>query len=431
MPDSKLRQKHQNLPCAVILTAIPVEYIAVRAHLANLREETHPQGTIYERGIFTANDKSWEVGIVEVGAGNSGAAFEAERAINYFNPNVVLFVGVAGGIKDVDLGDVVAATKVYGYESGKTRRAFQPRPDVGKSTYKMIQRAKAEARKPDWLQRLISPVPTPPPFVKVKPIAAGEKVVASSKSSIYKFLQSNYGDAVAVEMEGRGFLEAAHANQQVSALIIRGISDLIDGKSEADAAGSQETAARHASAFAFQILANFDVNKRKIQILQEESKKFRARKAAKEAETIARGRTIKQLDCDIASLEQQVEYAIPPQFRKALEWLNNRQVIAQKAVDRLLHNSPELRKIIDDTDSPENAIKLFYFVIEKYLERIYYSLYTNSRTLLYEPRIPLSLPVDAYVEVLRYIAEQRIPDEINNEAPQLKANLQYLINRLL
>jgi hypothetical protein len=61
------------MPCAVILTALPVEYMAVRTHLADLREEMHPQGTIYERGKFVANATSWEVGIVEVGAGNAGA----------------------------------------------------------------------------------------------------------------------------------------------------------------------------------------------------------------------------------------------------------------------------------------------------------------------------------------------------------------------
>jgi nucleoside phosphorylase len=246
-------------PCAVILTAISLEYMAVRAHLTDLQEEMHPQGTIYERGKFIANGKTWEVGIVEVGAGNAGAALEAERAIAYFNPKVIFFVGVAGGIKDVTLGDVVAATKVYGYESGKAKLKFEPRPDVGLSTYKLIQRARAEAKKTDWLQRLKSDTNTPP-RVFVAPIAAGEKVVASTKSTIGKFLQLNYGDAIAVEMEGRGLLQAAHANQQVSALIIRGISDLIDGKSEADAAGSQEIAARHASAFAFEILAKLDVN---------------------------------------------------------------------------------------------------------------------------------------------------------------------------
>lgn len=185
---------------------------------------------------------------------------ETERAIAHFNPHVILFVGVAGGIKDVALGDVVAATKVYGYESGKAKSQFDPRPDVGQSAYNLIQRAMAESRKPNWRQRLTESTPSPTPRVFVKPIAAGEKVVADTKSSTYEFLRSNYGDAVAVEMEGRGILQAAYANQQVSALIVRGISDLIDGKSEADATGFQEIAARHASAFAYEILAKFNVD---------------------------------------------------------------------------------------------------------------------------------------------------------------------------
>jgi nucleoside phosphorylase len=246
------------MPCAVILTALPVEYLAVRAHLSNLQEETHSQGTIYECGKFVANGQGWEVGIVEIGAGNSGAALEAERAISYFAPNVILFVGVAGGIKDVALGDVVASTKIYGYESGKAEQRFKPRPEIGLSAYSLEQRARAEARKGDWLQRL-SFVPELTPRVFVAPIAAGEKVIASTQSEVFQFLHESYGDVIAVEMEGLGFLEAAQANQRVSAIVIRGISDLIYNKIEADQGGYQVIAVRHASAFAFELLAKLKI----------------------------------------------------------------------------------------------------------------------------------------------------------------------------
>jgi len=58
-------------------------------------------------------------------------------------------------------------------------------------------------------------------------------------------------------MEGFGLLDAARANQQVSALVIRGISDLIYNKAEADKEGYQEIAACNASAFAFGLLAKY------------------------------------------------------------------------------------------------------------------------------------------------------------------------------
>ncbi len=193
-----MSESNSNLPHAVILTALPVEYEAVRAHLKDTREKVH-EGTIYELGQFQSGDQSWEVAIAEIGMGNAGAASAAERAVAYFKPQLVLFVGVAGGLKDVQLGDVVAANKVYGFEYGKVEDSgFKTRPSVYNSTHALDQRARAVARRQDWLKRLPIPLPDPAP---------------------------------------------------------RGISDLIEGKREADAANSQVVAAQHASAFAFEVLA--------------------------------------------------------------------------------------------------------------------------------------------------------------------------------
>jgi nucleoside phosphorylase len=241
---------------AVILTALELEYNAVRAHLSNPKEESH-RGTIYDRGTFPANQPTWEIWIGEVGIGNNKASAAAERAISRFQPEVIFFVGVAGGIQDVQLGDVVASTKIYGYESGKAGKTFRPRPEVFIANHGLEQRARAERRSENWQKRIISPIDTLPRAF-VSPIAAGAQVIDSTKAQVYKFLRANYSDAIAVEMEGLGFLEAAHINQEVAAIVIRGISDMVDDKQTTDANGYQPIAARHASAFAFEMLANLN-----------------------------------------------------------------------------------------------------------------------------------------------------------------------------
>lgn len=281
------RAVHDNLR-AVIATALSVEFRAVVRHLSGRREVRHRAGTIYEVGRFRAGTVEWTVAVLEAGPGNPMAAVEVERAIQHFDPACMLFVGIAGGVKDVALGDVVAGTKIYGYESGKaegrfhesvagaapgapgdqpddraTRRPeseFRPRPAVGESTYSLVQIARSVARREDWLARIgdiegTSPAPAPKAYVG--PIAAGEKVVASTASDAFALLRSTYGDALAVEMEGFGFARAAYANSSVAALVVRGISDLVDGKSAADAGGSHEVASRHAAAFAFEVLSRF------------------------------------------------------------------------------------------------------------------------------------------------------------------------------
>ncbi|MCY1083088.1 phosphorylase family protein [Archangium lansingense] len=241
---------------AVVLTALGLEYKAVRTYLGELREETHPAGTVYERGFFGVEDETWEVLLVETGEGNTAAAVEAERALTWFEPQVILFVGVAGGVKDVKLGDVVVADKVYGYERGKDlEEGFLPRPDVHRATYALLQRARADARKDEWRRRLQAATGGEPQ-VFIGPLAAGEKVVAGQKTVVAQFLTRQYSDSLAVEMEGIGFLAAAY-RQDVEALVVRGISDLLAGKAEADAAGSQPRAAAHAAAFAFEVLSRF------------------------------------------------------------------------------------------------------------------------------------------------------------------------------
>lgn len=65
------------------------------------------------------------------------------------------------------------------------------------------------------------------------------------------------GDAVAVEMEGYGFLHGAYMEEGTHALVVRGISDLLDDKTGGSDERWQPIAAAHAAAFAAEFLARF------------------------------------------------------------------------------------------------------------------------------------------------------------------------------
>ena len=249
-----------DIPKAVILTAIPLEYKAVCEHLVDIKEVEHEKGTLYDVGTFKGDRNTWEVSVAEVGAGNNSCGIETERAIDFFNPKVVMFVGIAGGIKDVTYGDVVVATKAYGYESGKVIKGkLLTRPDLGKSSYGILQRAMAVARKDDWKKRIKNPELKEMPIAITKPIAAGEKVIASTRSEIYNLIRNYYNDTVAVEMEGFGFYEAIDRNEGKQGLIVRGISDLLENKEETDGKGYQVIAAQNACAFAFEVLSRLKI----------------------------------------------------------------------------------------------------------------------------------------------------------------------------
>jgi nucleoside phosphorylase/energy-coupling factor transporter ATP-binding protein EcfA2 len=244
------------MPRAIILTSHPDEYNAVRAYLTELEENTHSQGTVYGYGKFSTDDQTWEVAIAEIAPGNTDAAMETEREIAHWQPNIVLSVSVATGLKDVSAGDVVAGIKVYGYESGKeTESSFSTRPAVGLASYRLEQRAKATARQDDWLERIQEGKANWTSKAVVGAIAAGEKEIASTQSETYQLLQASYGDALAVDTSGYGVLRAVHANANTNALIIRGISHVLGEAVTINPSEAKAIAAKHASAFAFEILA--------------------------------------------------------------------------------------------------------------------------------------------------------------------------------
>jgi hypothetical protein len=115
-----------------------------------------------------------------------------------------------------------------------------------------------------WHQYLVPEAPNAPIRVLFEPIVSGETVLANSNCEYYKAATDASPKAVAIEMEGYGFLSACRENN-VDAVIIRGISDTLDDKQQPSgdteccisSAGfdrAQYKATRHAAALFFATL---------------------------------------------------------------------------------------------------------------------------------------------------------------------------------
>ncbi|MFJ5774334.1 hypothetical protein [Streptomyces sp. NPDC093094] len=243
----------------MVLTALDLEFDAVESRLAGVRRGPRDDiGTRYRMGWVDGTP--WQVALAEIGPGNDGAAVVTAKAVQLFAPRLVMFVGVAGGLKDsVELGDVVVATKVYAVHGGKEEAgAFRARPDSWQLAHDLAQLA-METRRGDWAGTPGEGAGDPAPRVHLKPVAAGEVVLNSSVSSLRDQLRDHYEDAVAIEMESAGMTRAAHMSGACPAVTVRGISDKADGrKHDADRHGGQSTAARRAAAFALGMIRRLD-----------------------------------------------------------------------------------------------------------------------------------------------------------------------------
>jgi nucleoside phosphorylase len=234
----------------VVLTALDLEYDAVRAHLTGFGGDTDTNGTRYETGEVRGG--RCRVALASTGPGNLAAATLATRAVARFRPKALVFVGVAGGLAaGVALGDVVVATRVHDYQGGKAAAGgFRARPRSWPLAHAVEQAAREVARDVAWVG-LLPPDTTVIPAVHFKPIVSGDVVLDTRDGPVATIIREHYDDAVAIDMESAGVAEAAHHNDFHRVITVRAISDLADGtKRSTDAVGWQRRAVRHAAAFA-------------------------------------------------------------------------------------------------------------------------------------------------------------------------------------
>ncbi|WP_457306449.1 phosphorylase family protein, partial [Polaromonas sp. P5_E6] len=253
---------------ALIITTVVHESLAVLAHLVDVEEVAGVSGAIYDIGRFPDPAGDWHVVHAITQAGNSDTSVVATKAHWEFGKfDVQMFVGVAGSLKtDIPIGSVVAGEYVYNSQSGKVdEKGFYSRPHAHPAAPELIKAAQRLVLNGNWVDLIRDPrrtkLPAPdvypcpfPPNAIVKAIASGEQVVAGANTPAYQAIRKHLNDAGAVEMEGYGAMTAAH-QEATSAIVIRGISDMCDGKDHQADAQYQPIASAHAAAFAFAMLS--------------------------------------------------------------------------------------------------------------------------------------------------------------------------------
>lgn len=241
------------------LTPLSLEYEAVNRYLNGPRETIFHDQAAYEQGTFAGKYHNYKVVVREPGMKNVDMALATDKAIKRFNPQIVLLIGIAGGVKDVRIGDVLVANKVYGYESGKEDAdGFKARPAVESFSGELLARAQVLGRHDNWKKHTADGAPGARIFIG--PIAAGDKVVAGVNNPTFQRIKLHYNDTLGLEMEAYGFGTALQYHRLVHGLVIRGISDLCEGKAETDKQNWQAVAAERAAAAGFELLSELDAS---------------------------------------------------------------------------------------------------------------------------------------------------------------------------
>lgn len=238
----------------LILTALPVETSAVCSHLSLL-------STIvidYQKyQLATLGDTT--VVVAETGKGNVKASIVATKAISQFLPRLIIFVGIAGGVKDVSRGDVVYPSCVSYAVSGKEMKdgTFSSSPMDHRPRKALLDLADTTSER-GWRGRILNGGESIAERKTVKGrITSSEAVIAGDCGPLSELIRQHYIDTIAVDMESYGVMQAAYDGGNYDAFVVRGISDRRIDKLEEHDRSWQPKAAATAAGFAFEFLDNF------------------------------------------------------------------------------------------------------------------------------------------------------------------------------
>jgi nucleoside phosphorylase len=239
----------------VVLTVIPPELEAARLALGveTQRPVAAEDGTAEFQAVVRSEvvGRDYRLVLACIGAaGNSGAAVVATRLLARHRPRALLLMGIAAGVRGrIRIGEVVLSDRVVAYEPAALVREagdakVQPRPEIDRAPFKMLQDVTAYRPDPERLRDLFARAGgTFPRAPEVKAELYGAEVAASIASRVgtiasgEKLLRDPaklqalraevHGKVELGEMEAAGIVDACRPGA-VPWLVVRGISDFGD-----------------------------------------------------------------------------------------------------------------------------------------------------------------------------------------------------------
>ncbi|MCG8419258.1 MAG: hypothetical protein MJE77_15095 [Proteobacteria bacterium] len=217
-----------------ILTALPEELDAVLGHAGDWTKIPAGEGKI--RTYYATRKGGRKVVTASaLSMGQLNAALLARDVLLEHAPDYFLLAGIAGGLGDARLGDVVVSDQIVDYELQKVRDSG---PDVRWSVYRSdpgLLDAALNFRSDDWKSKIGTPRPDGQDKSRtqlhVGVVLSGNKVIASANAA--GALRSVWTKSAALEMEATGVAAALYQSaERPGFMMVKGVCDRADSRKD-------------------------------------------------------------------------------------------------------------------------------------------------------------------------------------------------------
>ena len=218
-----------------IIVAEEKELLEVKKIINNLREKY-----IYEKKIYIGSIEEKEVVLVKSNVGKVNSARVTQILIDNFDIELVINVGTAGSVDNsLEIGDVVVATELVQYDFDVTPfgRKLGEIENIGESI-----------KVDEKFLKLFDNI-----NVRKGIIASGDKFIVNRED---KDNIRNIFKALAIEMEGASIAQVCFLDK-IPFLVIRSITDKLDGSSKIDFEKFLESSSKNAANILKEILKKY------------------------------------------------------------------------------------------------------------------------------------------------------------------------------